>query len=151
MKRKVKVKIDGATNVDFTAAGKNIATNVQSESDLGGEGADIDVKVSDLQGGTYKVAGQDVLQFADQVSEPLDKLADLLAQNLDQQDQIEDLEGIVAELKEQTKEPESSRNLSKIKRLLNGMGSYLGLANLAATQAGNAQNLFEMVKGLLGI
>ena len=151
MKREVRVKIEGATGADFTVAGRTIATNVQPGSDLSGEGANVDVEVSDLEGGTYEVAGQDVLRFADQVAEPLDELTDLLAKNLGQQDQIEDLQEIVTQLKEQVEQPESSRNLSKIKRLLDGLGSYLGLATLAATQAEKAQKLFEMVKGLLGI
>jgi hypothetical protein len=121
MKREVRVKIDGATGADFTVAGRTIATNVQPGSDLSGEGANVDVEVSNLEGGTYEVTGQDVLRFADQVAEPLDELTDLLSKNLDRQDQIEDLQEIVTQLKEQVEKPGSSRNLSKIKRLLNGL------------------------------
>ena len=152
MKRTVEAKIDGASNADVTVAGGIIADNVQPGSNVS-TGADTHVKVeaSNLRGGTYEVAGLDVLHFADQVTEPLDKLAEILAQNLSQRDQIQDLRELVTQIKEQAEKPKPSRNSSKVKRLLNGLGSYLGLATLAATQAENAQKLFEMVKGLLEI
>lgn len=147
-KRKVTMKIDGAKNATVTAAGGTIADNAQPGTLPGSEGGDVDMDLKQLEGGTYTAAGGDVVRFA-QVAEPLETLAELISQNLTQQDQIEHLQELVADLKAQAEKPPEDRNISKIKMLLNNIGSYLGLASLAATQAEKAQALFETVKGLL--
>ncbi len=150
--KSVEVKINGASDVNFTAAGGTIAKNVPPESKIGaGEGANLKIEASDLNGGTYEFAGEDVLHFVDQVTKPLDELTHLLAQNLSQKEQIQDLQEIVAQLKKQVAKPKSSRDFSKIQGLLNSVGNYLELASLAATQTENAKKLLEVIKGLAGI
>lgn len=147
-KRTVKVKVDGMQGGKLVAAGGNVGENVQPGSSLPNQGGDVDVDAKNVNG-ELVVAGGDILKFANQVAVPLNELSELIKTNLSQQSQIDDLLEIVEELKSQANKPSEERNISKIGRLLNNIGSYIGLANLAVTQIDKAHHLFEMVKGLL--
>jgi hypothetical protein len=147
-KRKVTVRVEEAKNAIVTAAGGTITDNVQPGVPLGSEGGDVEMDLKKLEGGTYTATGGDLVRFT-QIAEPLQELADLIAQNLRQQDQIDHLQELVGDLKAQAEKPPGARNASKIRMLLDNVGTYLGLASLAATQAEKAQKLFETVRGLL--
>jgi hypothetical protein len=146
--RTVKVKVDGMQGGKLVAAGGSVGENVQPGSLLPDHGGNVDVDAKNVNG-ELVVAGGDVLKFSKQVAVPLDELAELIKANLSQQSQIDDLLEIVEELKAQASKPVEERNISKIGRLLNNIGSYIGLVTLAVTQADKAHQMFEVVKGLL--
>jgi hypothetical protein len=148
-KRKVKVRLEDLEETDVTAAGRTIAEGAPSDILPSGEGADVDLEAKKIKKGRVVVAGQDVLSYQ-QVSEPLDELAKLLAAALTK-DQADDLHEIIADIKAQAQKPEEERSQPKLKRLLGNIASYISLASLAVTQAGQVQQLFETVKGLLRI
>lgn len=148
-RNKVSVKVDGAKDASVTAAGGTIADGVQSGASFEGSSGDVDMDLKQLEGGTYVGAGDNVLRFSNQVAVPLEELTELISQNLTQQDDIEDMKELVAELKSQAEKSPADRNVSKIKRLLNNINTYLGLASLATTQAEKAQDLHSTVERLL--
>lgn len=147
-RRKVTVKIDTAKGANVAAAGGTVSETTELTPSLGGEGGDVEMDLKHLEGGTYVAAGGDVVRSA-QVTEPLKMLADLIGQNLTQQDQIEHLQELVADLRDQAEKPSEARNPSKIKMILDNIATYLGLASLAATQMEKAQQLLETVKHFL--
>jgi hypothetical protein len=148
-KNRVRAKIDGADkDSDITVAGGSLVENAQSKIPLSNRGGDVELEATNVAGKVVVVGG-DVLKFSKEVAVPLDELSELLQTNLAQKSQIEDLQEIVAELKEQTSKPVEAQNKSKVSRLMDGIGNYIGLATLAATQADKAVKLFEMVKKLV--
>ncbi len=129
--RSVKIKIDGVQNSKIVIAGGNIAKN-------------FDVKnINDESA----IAGIDVSILNEQIGGLLDELNELIKNNLPQslQSNIEDLQNIVSELKAQTSMSVEERNTTKIGRLLSGMSGYIGLSNLAVSQAEKAKYLFELI------
>lgn len=147
-KRKVTVRIDDAKHANVTAAGGTVSQSAQFAPPLSGEGGDVEMDLKHLEGGVYTAAGGDVVQSTE-LTEPLETLTSLIGQNLTQQDQIEHLQELVAELRAQAEKPPEARNPSKIKMILDNIATYLGLASLAATQMEKAQKLFETVKSFL--
>ena len=147
-RQKVTVKIEGGKNLKLNTAGKNIVENAPDNYAPDGAGSDVEVTLKDVEGVTLDTSGGSIIRFA-QIAEPLQELKTLISENLQQQDEIEDLQEIIAALEDQAKKPLKDRSASKIKRLLNGVGTYLGLAALATNQAQQAQQLFETVKGFL--
>ena len=147
-RRKVTVNIEGGKNLKLKTAGKDIIENAQAGYTPGSESSDVEVTLKNVEDVTLDTAGSSIVRFA-KIAEPLQELKALISENLQQQDQIEDLQEIIADLEDQAQKPSEGRSASKIKRLLDGVGTYLGLATLATTQAQHAQQLFETVKGFL--
>ena len=147
-KRAIKAHIKDVKNTAALIAGGNIGKNVKPGTFLGSEGGDVHIEMERVEGGKLEVAGGNIISYS-RIAESLDNLAQLLSQHLIHQDQKNDLQEIVAELKEQIKKSESERSPSKIKRLLNSIGTYLGLATLATTKMEQAKALYETLRGLL--
>jgi nucleoside-diphosphate-sugar epimerase len=149
-KHSVKVKIDGMKNGEMTVAGGTVAKNVSPGTRLDNRGGDVDIEAKDVRGKVV-IAGGDAVEFAKEISAPLDELAKLVQTNLAQQDQIEYLQEVIVDLKAQASKPSSERNKSKVTMLLNNLGSFINIATLAVTQADKAKVLFETVKNLFGV
>jgi hypothetical protein len=142
-------KVSGVENADVTIAGNTIAENAPLDA-LPKENVltDMEVTLENIKGGKHEVA-ENVLRYNQAADSPLDELVNLLSKTLMQQDEIEHLQKLVADLQEQLKKPAKARNVSMIKMTLQNIGTFLGLASLAANQAEKAKQLFETVKGTL--
>lgn len=147
-KRKVTVSVDNAENIVLTASGDSIVDGAQPTGQERVGETEVDLTVKQAKHSTITVAGVDIARYQD-AAVSLEELGNLLDQNLTQQDQIEDLHDLIDNLQAQIEQPLERRNISKIKRLLQSIGTYIGLASLAATQADKARSLFETVKGFL--
>jgi len=151
MSTKKTVKFTGS---DIEGGEINVARgNInKGQSELTGkpeEGADsVVVKLSNIKHANINVAGADITYF-NAVAAPLDKLVGILVDNLDSRNEKQDVQEIASDILNEAQKPESEKNTSKIKRLIESLGGYIGLATLAATQAEKAQQLFEKVHQLL--
>jgi hypothetical protein len=144
------IKIHGAEGTYIAVAGDTLAENVPPGAfPRGGEVADIEVELKDVKGGKHEIAGENILRYNQPSASPFDELANLLSMAPIQQDQIDDLQEIAAELKAQAAKPVPERNQSKIEQLLSNINTYLELASLTNSQVEQAQNLLTTVKGLL--
>jgi hypothetical protein len=144
------IKIHGAEGTYIAVAGDTLAENVPPGAfPRGGEVADIEVELKDVKGGKHEIAGKNILRYNQPSASPFDELANLLSMAPIQQDQIDDLQEIAAELKAQAAKPVPERNQSKIEQLLSNINTYLELASLTNSQVEQAQNLLTTVKGLL--
>jgi hypothetical protein len=83
------------------------------------------------------------------VAAPLDELVGIIVDNLNNLSEKKDVQEIAADLLNEAQKPEPEKNASKIRRLIESLGGYIGLATLAATQVEKAQQLFEKVQQLL--
>ena len=98
-RRKVKITIDGSKGSRVTAAGGTVADGVTPGELPGGQGADVELDLTNLDGDEITAAGDHVLRYQ-QVSEPLDELAQILAAALTK-GQADDLREIIADIKTQ--------------------------------------------------
>jgi len=147
-----RIMLRGIKNSKIAVAGQDIIENASPNVLLHKqETADVNTKIEieDIDGGEYKVAARSIIQYSWKETSALDELADLLATALTQQEQIDYLKEVVAELKMQIEKPVSERSQFKIKQLLNNISTFLGLVSLAATQVERAKNLLETIRNLL--
>lgn len=139
------------TGKDIEGGEINVAGRGVNKGQMGlqGEAADsVLVELSNIKNANINVAGIDVTYF-NTVAVPLDELVGLLVENLDSRNKTQDVQDIASDILNEAQKPEPEKNKAKIKRLIESLGVYIGLATLAATQAEKAQQLFEKVQQLL--
>jgi len=148
MAQKKTVKFTG-THIEggeINVAGRGVN---KGQMGLQGEAADsVLVELSNIKNANINVAGTDVTLF-NAIAAPLDELVGLLVEALNDRGDKQYVQEVASGLLDEAQKPVPEKNQSKIKQLLNSLGSYIGLATLAATQAENAQQLFEKVQHLL--
>lgn len=151
MAQKKTVKFTG-THIEggeINVAGGSINKGQSGQMGQSRDGADsILVELSNIKHANINVSGADITYF-NAVAAPLDELVGLLVENLNNRNEKQDVQDIASDILNEAQKPEPEKNTSKIKRLIESLGGYIGLATLAATQAEKAQQLFEKVQQLL--
>ena len=109
----------------------------------------LNVNLKNMKNSQTNVSGSDI-SIGDKSLEPLLKeLVEILVLHLPEKNQKEDLHEVANEVLEQGNKPPEEKNLSKIQRLLNSLGGYIGLTTVAVTQAEHIKMLFESIQKLL--
>jgi len=80
----------------------------------------------------------------------LPELRDLLVSSLQKKNEQDDASDIVAQLDEQANKPAEERNETKIKRLLDSLGSYVNLVSIAVVNVEKIKSLYEQTIKFFG-
>lgn len=80
----------------------------------------------------------------------LSEFRDLLVSSLPNKDKQDDATDIVAQLDEQASKPREERNESKIKRLLDSLGSYVNLVSITVVNFEKIKMLYEQISKFFG-
>ena len=80
----------------------------------------------------------------------LSELRDLLVLSLQNKNEQDDASDIVTQLNEQANKPIEERNESKIKRLLDNLGSYVNLVSVAVLNVEKIKSLYEQAIKFFG-
>ena len=151
MAQKKTVKFTG-TRIEvgeIKVARRNISQGQMGQLEQLGVGADsVVVELNNIKHAKINVSGGDITYF-NVVASSLDELVGLILNNLGDNNQKEDVQEIASGLLKEAQKPEPEKNTSKIRRLVESLGGYIGLATLAATQVEKSQQLFEKVQQLL--
>jgi hypothetical protein len=150
--RRVRVETEDVVGSDVRVAGRDVrkgGKEAASDASLP-ESTEVDVALGRVEEAQIVVAGRDVTEQSPLVT-ALQALERIVAHGLENRAQIDDLQGMIAELQAEGGQPPAERNVVKLRRIIRSIAEYVGLATLTAAQAQKVEALIEQVRHLLGL